>query len=266
MLRRHFNLRALSAGLAGPWSGLAAWLGASSAQAQQQVITSTGQGMEGDITSTGPHRRRGQAQPSNVPPPGSAPPPGSVPAATVLILGDSLSAEYGLPRGKGWVSLLAARLRAERPDVRVVNASVSGDTTSGGRSRLPDLLNQLRPVLVVIELGGNDALRGLDLDSTQDNLQTMIKACRSVNARVILVGMQIPPNYGPDYSNRFAALFKNLAKKYQTGWVPFFLQGIADAPNAAELFQADRIHPREEAHPRMLANVWPEIKKSLSTP
>ncbi len=268
MLRRHFNLRALSAGLAGPLSGLGAWLSASSAQAQQQVITSTGQGMEGEITSTLPHRRRGQAQPqpSNVPPPGSAPPPGFVPAATVLILGDSLSAEYGLPRGKGWVTLLAGRLKAERPDVRVVNASISGDTTAGGRSRLPAMLDQVRPVQVVIELGGNDALRGLDLDSTQNNLEAMIQACRAVNARVVLVGMQIPPNYGPDYSNRFAALFKNLAKKYQTGLVPFFLQGIADAPNAAELFQADRIHPREEAHPRMLANVWPEIKKNLSTP
>jgi acyl-CoA thioesterase-1 len=266
MLRRHFNLRALGAGLAGPLSGLAAWLNASSAHAQQQVITSTGQGLEGEITSTLPHRRRGQAQANQVPPPGSAPPPGTVAAATVLVLGDSLSAEYGLARGKGWVTLLAGRLKAERPDVRVVNASISGDTTSGGRSRLPDLLNQLRPVLVVIELGGNDALRGLDLDSTQDNLQAMIKACRGVNARVVLVGMQIPPNYGPDYSSRFAALFKNLAKKYQTGLVPFFLQGIADAPNAPELFQPDRIHPREEAHPRMLANVWPEIKKNLSTP
>lgn len=263
MLRRHFTLRTLSVGLASPWGGLAAWLSTSSSQAQQQVITSTGQGLEGEVTSTGP-RRRPSSSLNNVPPPGSA--PGTVPAATVLIVGDSLSAEYGLPRGKGWVALLAARLQAERPDVRVINASVSGDTTSGGRSRLPDLLNQLRPVLVVIELGGNDALRGLDLDSTQDNLQTMIKACRSVNARVVLVGMQVPPNYGPDYSNRFAALFKNLAKKYQTGLVPFFLQGIADAPNAADMFQADRIHPRAEAHPRMLANVWPEIKKNLSTP
>jgi acyl-CoA thioesterase-1 len=184
----------------------------------------------------------------------------------VLVVGDSLSAEYGLARGSGWVALLERRLAREGVSASVVNASISGDTTSGGRSRLPDLLNQLRPVLVVIELGGNDALRGLDLDSTQDNLQAMIKACRAVNARVVLVGMQIPPNYGPDYSSRFAALFKNLAKKYQTGLVPFFLQGIADAPNAPELFQPDRIHPREEAHPRMLANVWPEIKKNLSTP
>ena len=181
----------------------------------------------------------------------------------LLIVGDSLSAEYGLQRGSGWAALLQQRLDRQQPGWQVVNASISGDTTAGGRSHLSGLLQQHRPALVVIELGGNDALRGLDLDSTQNNLEAMIQACRAVNARVVLVGMQIPPNYGPDYSNRFAALFKNLAKKYQTGLVPFFLQGIADAPNAAELFQADRIHPREEAHPRMLANVWPEIKKNL---
>jgi acyl-CoA thioesterase-1 len=118
-------------------------------------------------------------------------------------------------------------------------------------------------VLVVIELGGNDALRGLDLNSSQQNLEAMIEASRAVNARVVLVGMQVPPNYGPDYSAKFSAMFANLAKKYRTGLVPFFLQGIADRPDAAQLFQPDRIHPREEAHPRMLANVWPEIKKQL---
>ena len=255
LFRRDFNLGALSAALLGA-------LGASTASAQQQVITSTGQGMEGEITSTGPHRRRGQV-PHNVPPPGSAPPPGTVPAATILVLGDSLSAEYGIPRGKGWVSLLAEKLQSERPDVRVVNASVSGDTTAGGRSRLPAMLDQVRPIQVVIELGGNDALRGLDLDSTQNNLEAMIQACRAVNARVVLVGMQIPPNYGPDYSAKFTVMFANLAKKHRTGLVPFFLKGIADVPEAATLFQADRIHPKAEAHPRMLANVWPEIKKNL---
>jgi acyl-CoA thioesterase-1 len=191
------------------------------------------------------------------------PPPGSAPAATILVLGDSLSAEYGIPRGKGWVALLADKLQNERPDVRVVNASISGDTTAGGRSRLPAMLDQVRPVQVVIELGGNDALRGLDLTSTQNNLEAMIQACRAVNARVVLVGMQIPPNYGPDYSAKFTAMFVNLAKKYRTGLVPFFLQGIADVPDAPKLFQPDRIHPREEAHPRMLTNVWPEIKKNL---
>ena len=233
-----------------------------SALAQQKIISSTGQGLEGEITSTGPHRRRNQppAQ-SNVPPAGSA--PGTVAAATILVIGDSLSAEYGLPRGTGWVALLADKLQAERPDVRVVNASISGDTTAGGRSRLPAMLDQVRPVQVVIELGANDALRGLDLNATQNNLEAMIQACRAVNARVVLVGMQIPPNYGPDYSAKFSAMFSQLAKKHHTGLVPFFLKGIADAPDANQQFQADRIHPLAQAHPRMLSNVWPEIKKNL---
>ena len=256
LLRRNFNLGALGATLLGT-------LCLREASAQQSIITSTGQGMEGEITSTGPHRRRGQPPQNNVPPPGSAPAPGTVPAATILVLGDSLSAEYGIPRGKGWVALLADKLQTERSDLRVVNASISGDTTAGGRSRLPAMLDQVRPVQVVIELGGNDALRGLDLDSTQNNLEAMIQACRAVNARVVLVGMQIPPNYGPDYSAKFSVMFANLAKKYRTGLVPFFLKGVADVPEAATLFQPDRIHPKAEAHPRMLTNVWPEIKKNL---
>jgi acyl-CoA thioesterase-1 len=253
--RRDFNRRAL-AGL-----GLGIW---GVAQAQQQVITSTGQGMEGEITSTAPYRRRA-AMPPQGSSPVATPPPGSAPAATVLILGDSLSAEYGIAQGKGWVALLADKLKAERPDVRVVNASISGETTAGGRSRLPALLDQIRPVQVVIELGANDALRGMDLDSTQNNLEAMIQACRAVNARVVLVGMQIPPNYGPDYSAKFAVMYASLSKKYHTGLVPFFLKGVADVPEAAKLFQPDHIHPKEEAHPRMLGNVWPEIKKQLSS-
>jgi len=185
-------------------------------------------------------------------------------ATVVLVVGDSLSAEYGLERGQGWVSLLSAQLAAQKTNAQVINASLSGETTSGGRSRLPALLNQVRPVLVVIELGANDALRGLDLDSTQNNLEAMIEAARAVNAKVVLVGMQIPPNYGPDYSAKFAVMFANVSKKHRTGLVPFFLKGIADAPDAAKWFQNDHIHPREEAHPRMLSNVLPEIKKNLN--
>ena len=147
--------------------------------------------------------------------------------------------------------------------MRLINASVSGDTTAGGRARLPGLLDQLRPVLVVIELGGNDALRGLDLNATQNNLEAMVQACQAISARVVLVGMQVPPNYGPDYSAKFSVMFSNVAKKFHTGLVPFLLKGIADAPDADKLFQADRIHPKEEAHPRMLNNAWPEIKKNL---
>jgi acyl-CoA thioesterase-1 len=226
------------------------------ARAQVKVIGTHGQGMEGEVTSTLPRRR---AEPNAVPPPGSAP----LPAASVLVIGDSLSAEYGIARGKGWVNLLAQKLQKERPDVQVVNASVSGDTTAGGRSRLPGMLQQVRPSVVVIELGGNDALRGLDLDSTQNNLQAMVEACQAAGAKVVLVGMQIPPNYGPDYSAKFAVMFANLSKRYKTGLVPFFLKGIADVPDAAKWFQADRIHPKEEAHPKMLGNVWPEIRKFL---
>ena len=237
--------------------GLAAWLwSAKPVWAQVKVIGTHGKGMEGEVIATQP---RPSAISNAVPPPGSAP----VAVHSILVIGDSLSAEYGIARGKGWVNLLAMKLQAERPDVQVVNASVSGDTTAGGRSRLPGMLNQVRPSVVVIELGGNDALRGLDLESTQRNLQAMIEASQAVNAKVVLVGMQIPPNYGPDYSVRFAAIFTTLAKKYKTGLVPFFLKGIADAPDASRWFQADRIHPKEEAHPKMLGNVWPEIRKAL---
>jgi len=249
MWRRDFNLGALAVGVTG-------LLGLSSAKAQMNVISSRGEGMDGDVIGTDPRRRR---PPIN----NAVPPPGSAPVATILVLGDSLSAEYGITRGKGWVALLAAKLRDERPDVAVMNASISGDTTAGGRARLPALLNQVRPVLVVIELGGNDALRGLDLGSTQKNLEAMIQASHAVNARVVLVGMQIPPNYGPDYSTQFSVMFHQVAKRNNISLVPFFLKGIADGPDAANLFQPDRIHPREEAHPRMLGNVWPEIKKNL---
>jgi acyl-CoA thioesterase-1 len=254
MLRRHFTLVGMSTAIAG-------FLHMPS-YAQHQVISSSGSGLEGDVTSTRPRPSKGQTPVNQVPPPGSA--PGMTPVATLLVLGDSLSAEYGIQRGKGWVSLLSAQLQAERVVMQVVNASISGDTTAGGRSRLPALLHQLRPTLVVIELGANDALRGLELESTQNNLEAMIEACRAISAKVILVGMQIPPNYGPDYSAKFAVMFANLAKKHKTGLVPFFLKGIADIPDAAKFFQNDRIHPREEAHPKMLSNVWPEIKKNLN--
>ena len=183
--------------------------------------------------------------------------------AVILVLGDSLSAEYGLRRGSGWVALLEKKLGEEKLAARVVNASISGDTTSGGRSRLPALLQQHQPTLVVIELGGNDALRGLPLKNTEDNLDAMAAAARKAGAKVLLVGMQVPPNYGSDYAARFAAVFEKVARDHKAGLVPFLLKGVADGPDPTKLFQADRIHPREEAHPRMLANVWPELKKML---
>jgi acyl-CoA thioesterase-1 len=182
----------------------------------------------------------------------------------VLVLGDSLSAEYGLPRGTGWVALLQARLDRERPGVRVVNASVSGDTTSGGRSRLPPLLAQHRPSVVVIELGGNDALRGLPLAMTEDNLTAMTRAAQGAGARVVLAGMQVPPNYGRKYGEDFFALFARVARAERASLVPFLLKGVADdTARAEQLFQADRIHPTAAAHPIMLDNVWPVLRPLL---
>jgi len=189
--------------------------------------------------------------------------PVAAPARTILVLGDSLSAEYGLKRGSGWVTLLEQRLVREGKRARVINASISGDTTSGGRSRLPALLAQHRPTHVIIELGGNDALRGLSLQSTQENLNQMTQAAQKTGARVLLVGMQVPPNYGQDYAKRFADMFRTVARNNKAALVPFLLKGVADTTDATQLFQSDRIHPTEQAHPLMLDNVWPELKKLL---
>ena len=196
----------------------------------------------------------------------AAPAGGAVPApgrVVILVVGDSLSAEYGLRRGSGWVALLEQRLASEKIAATVVNASISGDTTSGGRSRLDALLSQHRPSHVVIELGANDALRGLPLQMTQDNLTHMTQAAQRAGARVLLVGMQVPPNYGQDYATRFAQMFGLVAKGSKASLVPFFLQGIADSASSPQWFQADRIHPKEEAHPLMLNNVWPELRKLI---
>jgi acyl-CoA thioesterase-1 len=186
------------------------------------------------------------------------------PVRTVLVVGDSLSAEYGLKRGTGWVALLEQRLRQEKIAAQVVNASISGDTTSGGRSRLPALLAQHKPALVIIELGGNDALRGLPLPMTQDNLQAMTQVAQATGAKVMLVGMQVPPNYGQDYADKFSATFATVAKANKAALVPFMLRGIADAPDAIKLFQADRIHPVEAAHPTILNTLWPTVKKLIT--
>ncbi len=181
----------------------------------------------------------------------------------LLVVGDSLSAEYGLARGAGWVSLLEKRLAEQKPEVQVINASISGDTTAGGRSRLPALLKQHRPDVVIVELGGNDALRGLPLGNTEDNLTAMAQAVQAAGAKPLLVGIQVPPNYGTDYMRRFSAVFEKVGAATRSPVVPFFLRGVADGPDAADMFQADRIHPLAKAHPRMLDNVWPDIKKLL---
>ena len=187
----------------------------------------------------------------------------AAPAQRILVVGDSLSAEYGLPRGTGWVALLQKQLNQEKPGVEVVNASISGETTSGGRSRLAALLQKHQPSHVVIELGGNDALRGLPLNMTQDNLQTMTRQAQAAGAQVMLLGMQMPPNYGPDMARQFEAAYAQVAKSQKAALVPFFLKGIGDDPEPLKWFQADRIHPNEAAQPRMLANVWPTLKKQL---
>ena len=185
-------------------------------------------------------------------------------ARKLLVLGDSISAEYGLPRGSGWVALLQKQLDQSHPGAVVVNASISGETTSGGRSRLPVLLRQHRPTHVIIELGGNDALRGLSLAMTGDNLLFMARAAKEAGAKVLLLGMQMPPNYGAELTRQFAALYPSVAKATGAALVPFLLRGVGDDPDPTRWFQSDRIHPNEAAQPRLLANVWPELKKQLT--
>lgn len=181
----------------------------------------------------------------------------------IVVLGDSLSAEYGLVRGTGWVALLEKRLSVEKIAASVINASISGDTTSGGRARLGALLKQHRPTVLVIELGGNDALRGLPLKNTQDNLSAMAQAAQKAGAKVLLLGMQVPPNYGRQYAEQFAQLFVSVAQKNKTALVPFLLKGVADRQDATAWFQADGIHPLAKAHPQMLDNVWPALHPLL---
>jgi len=181
----------------------------------------------------------------------------------ILVLGDSISAEYGIARGSGWVALLEQRLAREQIAARVLNASVSGDTTAGGRSRLPALLKAHRPAVVVIELGGNDALRGLSLEMTEANLTAMTQAAQAAGAKVLLAGMQMPPNYGADFGRRFFALYPQVAKAQRAALVPFLLKGVADGDHAQALFQPDRIHPTAAAHPIILDNVWPELRRLL---
>jgi acyl-CoA thioesterase-1 len=178
----------------------------------------------------------------------------------ILVVGDSLSAEYGLPRGTGWVQLLGDRLRSNGLDYTVVNASISGETTSGGRTRLPALLKQHRPAVVILELGANDGLRGLPLNTMRDNLAAMAKASLAAGARVLLVGVRVPPNYGRDYSDKFFESFASVARELRVPLAPFLLNGFAES---LTYFQADRIHPNETAQPRMLDNVWPHLKPLL---
>jgi acyl-CoA thioesterase-1 len=180
---------------------------------------------------------------------------------TIVVLGDSLSAEYGLVRGQGWVSLLQKKLEAEHIDAQIINASISGETTSGGKARLQAILDKHRPSILVIELGANDALRGLSLAATRDNLRAMVDSAKNAGAKVLVVGMQIPPNYGHDYTTQFAKVFTDLSKEKKVPLVPFMLAGVAENP---DMFQADRMHPGPEAHPVILNNIWPQLKRLLA--
>ena len=191
-----------------------------------------------------------------------APSPGSAADPPVLlVVGDSISAAYGLPPGVGWTDLLQKRLDARKLGYRVVNASISGDTTAGGRSRLPALLTRHKPAIVVIELGGNDGLRGGSIASTRDNLTAMTKAAKAAGARPMLIGMRLPPNYGPAYTRQFENLFSEVAKAEGAPLVPFFFEGFGEDASA---FQPDRIHPNEATQAKLLDNAWPTLERMLT--
>jgi acyl-CoA thioesterase-1 len=175
-------------------------------------------------------------------------------ASVILVLGDSLSAAFGIEQEQGWVNLLQQRLQAGHYPYRVVNASISGETTQGGASRIDGLLKQYQPAIVLVELGGNDGLRGLPLEVIRASLEHIIKAIRARSIQCLLIGMRLPPNYGPQYTRQFAQLYQELAKQYRLPLVPFLMQGFA---SNFQLIQSDGIHPTAEAQPLMLDNVWP---------
>lgn len=179
---------------------------------------------------------------------------------TLLVFGDSLSAAYGLSTRQGWVHLLGERARASGLDWKVVNASVSGETTAGGLRRLPEDLRRHKPAVVVIALGSNDALRGQPVAGIGANLERMIRLARQARAQPVLVGMMIPPNYGIDYASQFQALYATIARKHGVPLVPFLLEGLADKP---DLFLADQLHPGASAQQRILDNVWPVMEPVL---
>lgn len=182
------------------------------------------------------------------------------PAPVLLVVGDSVSAGYGLGKGQGWVDALGRKLADEGYKYRLVNASISGDTTAGGRARLPALLTQHKPAVVIIELGGNDALRGGRLATSRDNLDAMVAAAQAAGAKVLVVGIEIPPNYGPAYAREFRDMFAGVAATRKVPLVPSIFAGFGDD---LSLFQQDRIHPTAEAQARLVANVWPTLAPLL---
>ncbi len=188
-------------------------------------------------------------------------PPAAWAGQTILVFGDSLSANYGIAAEAGWVSLLQQRLDRKQYDYRIVNASISGETTAGGASRIRAALDTHQPAIVIIELGANDGLRGLSLEASRQNLDGIMHACGARKARILLIGMRLPPNYGAAYTEGFAALFPALAKKHRAALLPFLLDGIADR---REWFQADNLHPTAAAQPAIMENVWTTLKPLLS--
>ena len=184
-------------------------------------------------------------------------------APVILVLGDSLSAAYGIPVEQGWVSLLQRRLTERGFPHRVVNASISGDTSSGGLSRLPAALDREHPAVVILELGANDGLRGQSIPMMTANLARLIELAQQAGATVALAEMRIPPNYGPLYTQKFQAAFGVLAKRYHLALIPFLLEGVAGDP---ALIQDDGLHPRAKAQPRILDNVWPTLEPLLQQP
>ncbi len=180
--------------------------------------------------------------------------------ATILVVGDSLSAGFGIGREQSWPALLEFRLKQEALPYDVVNASISGETTAGGLSRLPGALREFKPAVVIIELGANDGLRGLPVSALRQNLDAMVTAARRAGARVVLVGMRLPPNYGPDYTAGFNDSFADIARRRNVALVPFLLAGFADQPEA---FQADGLHPTAAWQPAMLGNIWPVLAPLL---
>ncbi len=189
--------------------------------------------------------------------------PQAAAAATILVFGDSLSSGYGLPREQGWVSLLERRLQDQKSNYKVVNASISGETTIGGKNRVEAALKAHRPALVILELGANDGLRGQSLELMRANLESMIAACRKFKAKVLLIGMRLPPNYGPAYAEKFQNAFRELAARERLALVPFLLEGFADNRDS---FQPDGIHPTAEAQPLILETVWKGLQPMLTKP
>lgn len=179
---------------------------------------------------------------------------------TILILGDSLSASYQIPPESGWVALLEAKLKKDFPQVVVFNGSIVGNTTSNGLEQLPALLNQHKPDIVVLELGGNDGLRGIPVERIRKNLEQMIQLSTQANAKVLLVGIRMPPNYGGPYGRNFYQIYTDLAKQYSLAFVPFFLEGVVLRPG---LMFPDRIHPTQKAQPILLENIWDKLSPLL---